>query len=48
LQLGGSLWSVVCVGGCYGPDTAPPPMLVIRIAIIRIAADGVGENRADI
>ena len=33
---------------CYGPDTAPPPMLVIRIAIIRIAAAGEEECRSAI
>jgi hypothetical protein len=47
LQSGGLLWSVWCAC-CYGPDTAPPPMLVIRIAIIRIAAAGVVWSRAGI
>jgi hypothetical protein len=47
-QVGGFESSVVCVGGCYGPDTAPPPMLVIRIAIIRIAAAGVVWSPAGI
>jgi hypothetical protein len=34
----------------YGPDTTPPPMLVIRIAIIRMAAmaDDVEGNRTAI
>ena len=40
--------SAVCDGGCYGPETAPPPMLVIRIAIIRIAAAGVVRSRRNI
>ena len=48
VQLGGLPWSLSCAGGCYGPDTAPPPMLVIRIAIIRIAAAGVEESRPTI
>ena len=33
----------------YGPDTTPPPMLVIRIAMIRMAAmadDGEGNRAA--
>jgi hypothetical protein len=41
VQLGGFGWSLSCAGGCYGPDTAPPPVLVIRIGMIRIAAAGV-------
>ena len=41
LSLGGFGGPLVCVAVCYGPATAPPPMLVIRIAIIRIAAAGV-------
>ena len=48
VQLGGLPWSLSCAGGCYGPDTAPPPMLVIRIAIIRTAAAGVEERRRTI
>ena len=47
VQFGGLLWSL-CALVCYGPATAPPPMLVIRIAIIRIAAAGVVWSRAGI
>jgi hypothetical protein len=45
VQLGGFGWSLSCAGGCYGPDTAPPPVLVIRIGMIRIAAAGVVVSR---
>jgi hypothetical protein len=41
-------WFLTCAAGCYGPDTASPPMLVIRIVIIRIAAAGVVWSRAGI
>jgi hypothetical protein len=48
VQLGGLPWSLTCVGVCYGPATAPPPMRVIRIAIIRIAAAALVWSRAGI
>jgi hypothetical protein len=48
VQLGGFGWSLSCVGVCYGPDTAPPPVLVIRIDMIRIAAAGVAVGRRTI